>query len=640
MILVSVENIIKAFGVDEVLRGVSLTLQDNQKMGLVGVNGSGKTTLMRIIAGLDHADGGRVVIRPELRLGYHAQLGDIDSELSVLEEMESVFQHVFEMESRLRQMEGQMGELHDGDPTAYKRLMEDYDRLMNRFEAEGGYSYRSSIMGVLNGLSIPEEAHNRPVNVLSGGERTRVKLAKLLLKRPDILLLDEPTNHLDLEAIAWLEDYLRDFRGSMIVISHDRYFLDAISNTTVEIMMGRAEQYNGNYSRFLELRNEAYERQMKEYALQQKEIERQKEIIARFRRYGQKWSVKRAKTREHILEKMDRVEKPQDEGGIHFAFEARRRTGNDVLIAEDLSKGYEGKTLFEGLDIHIRAGERVALIGPNGIGKTTLLRIICGKENSDTGSFMFGSNVDMGYYDQQQESLTGAKQMIDEIWDEFPYMNMTQVRNSLAAFLFMGDDVFKTIDTLSGGERGRVMFTKLMLRGDNFLVLDEPTNHLDMDSREVLESALADYSGTILFVSHDRFFINRIADRVIEMSRDGVKGYLGNYDDYLSGKRKENMPEEEIGTKTKTALREEKRRERLKVEKRQQLRKKEEELVEAIARVEGEVKEYELRLTDPSVYKDGDCAQQAAIGYARKKEELDALYDEWVQFEEEMAGES
>ncbi|MGI5899230.1 MAG: ABC-F family ATP-binding cassette domain-containing protein [Christensenellales bacterium] len=636
MILISVENVTKAFGADDVLSDVSLTLQDDQKMGLVGVNGSGKTTLMRIIAGLDHQDGGRVSIRPELRVGYHAQLGDIDSTATVMEEMLAVFSHVFDMEKRLRDMEVAMGSLH-GDPAAFRKLSKDYDRLMSRFESEGGYSYRSSIMGVLNGLSIPQDMHDRSVTLLSGGEKTRVKLAKLLLQRPDVLLLDEPTNHLDLDAIAWLEDYIRGFNGSVIVISHDRYFLDAVTNTTVELFMGRSQQYGGNYSRFLQLRAEVYERQMKEYELQQKEIERQKEIIARFRRYGQEWSVKRAKTRERQLEKMEIKEKPSDESAISFTFEARRRSGTDVLIAEDLSKSYDGRTLFSGLDLHIRAGERVALIGPNGIGKTTLLRILCGKKQSDSGAFMLGANVDMGYYDQQQESISGGKDIINEVWDEFPHMNMTQVRNSLAAFLFVGDEVFKEIDSLSGGERGRVMFTKLMLRGDNFLILDEPTNHLDMDSREVLEEALASFTGTILFVSHDRFFINRIADRVIEMSATGVKEYLGNYDDFISSKKKESQAAEETPFRTKTALREERRRERVEIEKRQSARKAGEELLERIALAEARVQKLEERLADPALYQDGGAVQALSVEYAKEKENLEHIYEEWIEFEESNA---
>jgi len=589
---------------------------------------------MRIIAGLEHADEGGVSLRPELRAGYHAQLGDLLSEATVFEEMLSVFEPLFEMEARLREMEREMGALHESDPDAYRKLTKEYDRLMIRYESEGGYSYNSAILGVLNGLGIAQPLHNRPVNLLSGGERTRVKLAKLLLQKPDLLLLDEPTNHLDLDAIAWLEDYLVSFKGSMIVISHDRYFLDAVCNTIVEISLGQAEQYAGNYTRFLALRAQVYERRMKEYAMQQKEIERQKAIIARFRSYSQEWSIKKAKTREHILEKMELVEKPRTESGIEFTFEARRRTGTDVLIAQNLSKSYEGRTLFHGLDLHIRAGDRVALIGPNGIGKTTLLRILSGHETGDTGSFFYGANVDMGYYDQQQASLSQDKQIIDEIWDEFPRMNMTQVRNSLATFLFTGDDVFRTVGTLSGGERGRVIFTKLMLRGDNFLLLDEPTNHLDMDSREVLEAALDDFSGTILFVSHDRFFINRIANRVIEMRVDGVKEYIGNYDDYLSARRREAQPEaDDAFGKTKTALREERRKERLETDRRQQKRRILEELEQSIVRVEEEIIRCEQLLAQPETYRDSALAQRTTAEYARLKEEYEELFSRWEELD-------
>jgi ATP-binding cassette subfamily F protein 3 len=636
MILLSAAHVTKAFGVDEILKDVNFTLQDQQKLGLVGVNGSGKTTLMRMIAGLDHPDGGQLFIKSELRIGYHAQLGDLLSEKTVYEELLSVFDGLFEIEARLRDMEAQMGTLHDTDPDGYEKLLRDYTRMTDVFEREGGYSYKSAIYGVLNGLSIDKALHDRPVKLLSGGERTRVKLAKLLLQKPELLLLDEPTNHLDLEAIAWLEDYLSACRASVIVISHDRYFLDAVCNTIVELSSGVAEQYEGDYSRFLDLRAQAYERKLKMYTQQQKEIARQKEIIARFRRYNQEWSIKRAKTRENVLAKMDLVDKPQTQQSIEFTFQAHRRTGNDVLIAENLSKAFDGRTLFAGVDLHVRAGDRVAIIGPNGIGKTTLLRMLLGLEPCDSGEILYGTNLDIGYYDQQQSSLDDKKQIIDEIWDEFPRMNMTQVRNALATFLLTEDDVFRPIGTLSGGERGRVMFTKLMLRGDNVLVLDEPTNHLDMDSREVLESALCDFTGTILLVSHDRFFINRIANRVIELSACGIKSYLGNYDDYLAAKNKENEPQIEEPQKTKTALRDEKRRQRLEKEARQQQRALLAQLEREIESKEAEIARLETVLAAPETYQDASLAQQTALEYAKAQKQLEALYHQWEEQDEQV----
>ena len=636
MIILTVSNLTKSFGVDDVLKDINIQLKDGQKLGMVGVNGSGKTTLMRIIADLEPYDGGSIAMKPDMKIGYHAQLDDFSSDRTVMEEMELCFEHVFKIEQRLRQMEEDMGKMHDGDPYAYRKLTNDYTRLMDEFEQGGGYGYKSAILGVLNGLSLPKELYDKNINLLSGGERTRVKLAKLLLQKPDLLLLDEPTNHLDLEAIGWLEDYLASFKGSMILISHDRYFLDTICDSIVEISMGRSEQYEGNYTRYLELRNEVYERRMKEYTQQQKEIARQKAIIERYRRYNQEWSIHKAKTREHVLEKMELVEKPRDESQIEFTFQARRRTGNDVLIAEGLKKSFGERKLFENVGMHIRAGDRIALIGPNGIGKTTLLRIILGLETSDDGEIIYGANLDTGYYDQQQTSLTPKKQIIDEIWDEFPRMSQTQVRSCLGAFLLSGDDVFRTISTLSGGERARVMFTKLMLRGDNFLILDEPTNHLDMDSREVLESALADFTGTIFFVSHDRFFINRIANKVYEMSPDGMREYLGDYDDYISAKRKEEQPPEDLGpVRTKTAIRDEKRREREAKEQRQQRRAAIQKCEKDIAACEEEISRLEALMGDPETYKDSELAAKCAVDYNKEQKRRDELYELWESLQEE-----
>ncbi len=561
MIVMQTNQLTKSFGVNEVLKGINLTVQDRHRVGLVGSNGSGKSTLLKILAGKDHYDGGTLSMTRGLRIGYHTQLDDLTSPLTVWQEMETCFEDTFRMEEKLREMEARMGEIHESDPEGFARLSEEYTRLTDRFEEEDGYAWRSRLQGVLTGLGFTSAQYEQTVASLSGGERTRLKLGKLLLAKTDLLLLDEPTNHLDLNSMQWLEDYLRAYKGAVVVVSHDRYFLDAVCNSIAELSFGRIEQYEGNYTRYLKLREEVMVRRMKEYTLQQKEIAREEAIIAQFRAYNTEAAHIKAKSREKRLNMIERVDKPVEEHNVYFRFHAGRGTGNDVLMCENLSKSFGARRLFHDLNLHVRAGERIALLGANGVGKTTLLKILTGRERPDTGEVRFGSGVEVGYYDQQQEGLSPDKTVLDEVWDDFPRMEQTPIRNALAGFLFTGDDVLAPVSTLSGGERGRVLLTKLMLRQDNFLILDEPTNHLDMDSREMLETALLGFEGTILTVSHDRYFINRIADRVLVMEPDGVTEYLGNYDDYLEKLAQKNAPEEELAPqKTKTALRGAKRR--------------------------------------------------------------------------------
>ena len=567
MIVMQTNQLTKSFGVNEVLKGINLTVQDRHRVGLVGSNGSGKSTLLKILAGKDHYDGGTLSMTRGLRIGYHTQLDDLTSPLTVWQEMETCFEDTFRMEEKLREMESRMGEIHESDPEGFARLSEEYTRLTDRFEEEDGYAWRSRLQGVLTGLGFTSAQYEQTVASLSGGERTRLKLGKLLLAKTDLLLLDEPTNHLDLNSMQWLEDYLRAYKGAVVVVSHDRYFLDAVCNSIAELSFGRIEQYEGNYTRYLKLREEVMVRRMKEYTLQQKEIAREEAIIAQFRAYNTEAAHIKAKSREKRLNMIERVDKPVEEHNVYFRFHAGRGTGNDVLMCENLSKSFGARRLFHDLNLHVRAGERIALLGANGVGKTTLLKILTGRERPDTGEVRFGSGVEVGYYDQQQEGLSPDKTVLDEVWDDFPRMEQTPIRNALAGFLFTGDDVLAPVSTLSGGERGRVLLTKLMLRQDNFLILDEPTNHLDMDSREMLETALLGFEGTILTVSHDRYFINRIADRVLVMEPDGVTEYLGNYDDYLEKLAQKNVPEEELAPqKTKTALREEKKREKAAIE--------------------------------------------------------------------------
>lgn len=632
MIVMQTNQLTKAFGVNEVLKGVTLTIQDRHRVGLVGSNGSGKSTLLKILAGQDHYDGGTLSATRGLRIGFHTQLDDLTSPLTVWQEMETCFEGTFKMEEQLRQMEQRMGEMHDSDPEAYARLAEEYARLTDRFEEEDGYAWRSRLQGVLTGLGFTAAQYDQTVASLSGGERTRLKLGKLLLIKTDLILLDEPTNHLDLNSIQWLEDYLRAYKGAVVVVSHDRYFLDAVCNSIAELSFGRIEQYEGNYTRYLKLREEVMVRRMKEYTLQQKEIAREEAIIAQFRAYNTEAAHIKAKSREKRLNMIERVDKPEEEHSVYFSFHAGRGTGNDVLMCEDLSKSYGDRTLFQGLNLHVRAGDRIALLGANGVGKSTLLKILTGREQADGGSVRFGSGVEIGYYDQQQEGLTPDKDVLGEVWDDFPRMEQTTIRNALAGFLFTGEDVFAPVSTLSGGERGRVLLTKLMLRQDNFLILDEPTNHLDMDSREMLETALLDFEGTILTVSHDRYFINRIADRVIVMEPGGVTEYIGNYDDYLEKAAQKNAPDEELTqVKTKTALREEKKREKAAQEAARRERERIANLETRITELEEKMTQLEIEMSDPDTYADNAKAQTLSKRYTDLQSKIAQLYEEWEQ---------
>ncbi len=630
------QNVTKSFGLNVVLKNINLTLKEGQKMGLVGVNGSGKSTLLKLITGELHPDApnpdpGTVSLVRGTTVGLLTQFADIESDLTVVEELSRVFDPLKQMEARLREMEAEMAEKHE-DAAAFDQLSREYARLTERFEDAGGYEWPSRIQGVLAGLGFAKERQHQPANLLSGGEKTRLCLARILLMQPDLLMLDEPTNHLDLAATQWLEDTLKKYKGSVIVISHDRYFLNAVCDCMAELSMTRLTQYEGNYDAFSVQRRMNLERQIKEYEMQQKEIARQQAIIERYRMYNREKSIRAAESREKRLEKMELVERPVDEQKVRFSFEARRRTGDDVMIVRDLSKGFDGRTLFQNFNLHVRAGDRVALIGPNGIGKTTLLRIIMDQLKPDTGSVHFGANVDIGYYDQHQAGLHPEKDVLNELWDEFPRLEPDQVRGVLALFLFMGEDVFQPISTLSGGERGRVALAKLMLRKDNVLLLDEPTNHLDMDSREVLENALEDFTGTILTVSHDRYFINRVANKVIEMSADGVIEFAGNYDDYLEKKRKMDAGEEEAGpAKTKTEIEKEKRRQRLMRESKKALKQKVASLEADIASTEELIETLEAQMGDPSTYQDEKKAAQVAHDHAAAQQRLEALYEEWSE---------
>ena len=637
MIILSAQHIAKSFGVNAVLRDVSLTVQQGDRIGLVGVNGCGKSTLMRILAGLDAQDGGEISLVRGLRVGYLAQQNMVTSGETVWNELQKVYEQVFAMEKKLHELEDEMAHAHT-DAQRFAQLSADYDRLTQRFEEADGYSWKSMVSGVLNGLGFKPAQYDQCVDSLSGGEQTRLCLARLLLQKPDLLLLDEPTNHLDMETLQWLENYLAAYKGSVLVISHDRYFLDHVCTGIVEILMGASEQYNGNYTRYIAQRQERFESRMRAYEIQQKEIERQQAIIARYRMFNREKSIRAAESREKALDRMEKLEKPVDERAIRFSFEARRRTGEDVLQLTEISKSFGEKHLFHDLTLRVRAGDRVALIGPNGVGKSTLIKIIVGEEQPDTGFIRYGSNVDIGYYDQHQSTLHADKTALDEIWDRFPQMEQSNVRGALGMFLFTGDDVFKPIHTLSGGEKGRVALTALMLRKDNLLLLDEPTNHLDMDSREVLEDALTDFGGTIITVSHDRYFINRIANRIIEMQPDGVTEYIGNYDDYIERKNRPIAVEAEAG-KTKTELEKEKRREKLSRQALRQLKIRAQEAEKAVGVKEAEIAELEAQMADPSLYSDAQKSADVQRAYQKAQQALQTLYEQWEAAEAALSQE-
>ncbi len=626
MILISIQDIQKSFGTHEVLRGVSFSLQKGEKMGLVGVNGCGKTTLMRIITGEVEPDGGLIHKNRDLRIGYLAQIDDIALTDTVWGALLRVFEPVIAMEKRLHELEKQMEE--NIDPDAALRLTNDYQRLLERFNEAEGYAYEGEMLGVLNGLGLKPEMHQRLVGTLSGGERTRLSLAKLLLQKPDIILMDEPTNHLDLEAIEWLQDYLTEYKGSLLLISHDRYFLDHVCTSMGEILGGRMIKFTGNYTEYMRKRTAEFETRMKAYNLQQKEIEREKAIIERYRSFNREKSIRAAESRQKRLDKIERLEKPVEENHVRFSFDVRRRSGEEAMEVKGLSKTFDGQTVFENVNFKLRTGDRVALIGPNGVGKSTLFKILMNQITPDRGSVKYGTNIDVGYYDQHQQNLNPNNTVLDEVWNTFPSMEQSKVRGALGLFLFSGDDVFDTIQSLSGGERGRVALTKLMLKKDNLLLLDEPTNHLDMDSREVLEDALEDFPGTILAISHDRYFINRFAYRVMVMSSEGMTEYLGNFDAYVEKRDRPRPPVPTDGAEiTKTALVRERKRDRQQSVRIRELRAQVKKAEEAIEDNEKRLAGLEALMADPTTYEDAEKARRLGEEYRAEQEKTEALYE-------------
>ena len=532
--ILSCSNICKSFGSDDIIKNASFHIEDHEKAAIVGINGAGKSTLLRIITGELDADSGIVAFAKDKTFGYLAQDSAVNTENTIYEELLSVKQHLLDLESRMRSAELEMKHL-SGE--ALEALMAKYADLTHAFEMENGYAYKSELVGVLKGLGFAESEFSRSVSTLSGGQKTRVALGKLLLQSPDLIILDEPTNHLDMSSIAWLETYLLNYKGSVLIVSHDRYFLDRIASKIIEIDNTKVTVFSGNYSDYAAKKEQLRQAQLNAYLNQQAEIKHQEEVIAKLRSFNREKSIKRAESREKMLDKIEVLDKPAEiRTDMHLELVPRIQSGNDVLTVEHLAKGFDGNTLFTDLSFALKRGEHVAIIGDNGTGKTTILKMINQLTAPDNGTITLGSKVQVGYYDQEHHVLHSDKTLFEEISDAYPYLNNTEIRNTLAAFLFTGEDVFKRIKELSGGERGRVSLAKLMLSESNFLILDEPTNHLDIASKEILEDAVNSYSGTVLYVSHDRYFINRTAHRILELSGGTLTQYLGNYDYYLEKK--------------------------------------------------------------------------------------------------------
>lgn len=532
--ILACNHISKAFTLQTVINDATFHLEEREKAAIVGINGAGKSTLLKLIVGELTPDSGEVILAKGKTLGYLAQHQDVTSEMSIYETMLEVKKETIALEERIRSMEHEMTHLSGSE---LENLMESYARAMERFEQMGGYAWKSEIIGVLKGLGFSEEDYERPVCTLSGGQKTRVFLGRLLLSRPDVILLDEPTNHLDMHSIAWLETFLINYPGSVLIVAHDRYFLDRVVTKVFEVEQGNVMTYKGNYSAYAEKKRQLFDAKMRQYLNQQAEIKHQEEVIAKLKSFNREKSIKRAESREKMLSKIEVVEKPQEiNASMHITLSPNVVSGNDVLMTEGLSMSFPGRSLFSDVALDIKRGERVAIIGDNGTGKTTLLKLITGQLPADSGKMTLGAKVHVGYYDQEHQILHMEKTLFEELSDAYPAMTNTEIRNILAAFLFTGDDVFKRIGSLSGGERGRVSLAKLMLSECNFLILDEPTNHLDITSREILENALSHYTGTVLFVSHDRYFINQTATRILELTNQTFVNYVGNYDYYLEKK--------------------------------------------------------------------------------------------------------
>lgn len=634
-------HISKSFDGNTILDDISFHINEQEKTAIVGINGSGKSTLLKILMGEYEADNGEIIIQKDAVIGYLAQNQDMDSTKSILEEMQDAKKDVIALEQELNDTTELM---NHAAGTELEKLIRKADNLRHRFELAGGYTYHSELIGVLKGLGFAEDEFSKPVSTLSGGERTRVALGKMLLTSPDLIILDEPTNHLDMKAIHWLENYLSGYRGSVIIVAHDRYFLDKIVTKVVEIRQHKATVYQGNYSQFSEKKQAMLDTQMKQYMNQQAEIKHQEAVIAKLKSFNREKSIKRAESREKQLDKIERLEKPVEENTrMNLLFSPRIQSGNDVLLIEHLSKTFDTETLFTDISFELKRGERVAIIGDNGSGKTTILKIINNLVDADGGTVRLGTNVEIGYYDQAHQVLHGEKTIFEELQDDYPTMTNTEIRNILAAFLFTEDDVFKQISKLSGGERGRVSLAKLMLSDANFLILDEPTNHLDIDSKEILERAVNHFEGTVLYVSHDRYFINRTATRILDLTQKQLVNYIGNYDYYLEKKEANEqaqltVPAADADDQPANTASDSKLTWQQQKEEQARLRKKQ----NALNKVEKEIAELEEKnesldeqLSDPKNGTDIALLQKLASEKEANDERLLVLMEEWENLAED-----
>jgi len=637
--ILACHNISKAFGEQTIVKSGSFHIEDREKAALIGLNGAGKSTILKIIMKEIDADSGEIILTKGKTIGYLSQHQDLNSHNSILEELKSAKSELISLEKQIRTMELEMKHL---EGAALEARLHSYHLLTDRFEQENGYAFQSELIGVLKGLGFHEDEFSKAVDTLSGGQKTRVALGKLLLTKPDVLLLDEPTNHLDMNSISWLENYLLNYDGAVLIVSHDRYFLNRVVSKVIEIEQGNIMMFQGNYSEFATKKKIIREAKIKEYLNQQQEIKHQEAVIEKLRSFNREKSIKRAESREKMLEKMELVERPlEEQKDLHFSLEPSCVSGNDVLSIDCLSKSFGSQTLFQNVSFEIKRGEHIAIIGDNGTGKTTLLKILNEVVAADTGSFRLGSKVQIGYYDQEHHVLHMNKTIFDEISDDYPKLTNTQIRNTLAAFLFTGDDVYKLISDLSGGERGRVSLAKLMLSEANFLILDEPTNHLDIASKEILEKALNEYTGTVLYVSHDRYFINQTATRILELVNHTFVNYIGNYDYYLEKKEEltaayttplvasatTSAPSESETKLDWKAQKEAQAKER----KRQNELKKVEERINFLEERDGQI---DIEMANPEIFTNSVKCQELSREKADIMEELETLYEVWESLAE------
>ncbi|WP_458414968.1 ABC-F family ATP-binding cassette domain-containing protein [Schinkia sp. CFF1] len=646
MILLQVNQLTKYYGADLILSNIKLEVQSKDRIALVGRNGAGKSTLLKIISGTMSYDGGDIIKPKNLSIGYLAQNTGLESSLSIWDEMITVFQHLQIKEKKLRELEANMGNpSYINNPEQYEKLLKEYDQLQVAFKDEGGYQYEADIRTVLHGLNFGDFDYSTLISTLSGGQKTRLAMAKLLLTKPDLLILDEPTNHLDIETLSWLEQYLQGYPGALLIVSHDRYFLDKVVTQVYELSRTNCRKYVGNYSKYLEQSAALYEQELKQFEKQQEEIAKLKDFVQK--NIARASTTKRAQSRRKQLEKMKVMDRPLgDEKSASFSFDIERQSGNDVLMVDHLSVAYSGKEpILKDVSFQLKREESVALVGPNGIGKSTMLKAITNQLEAVAGTITFGSNVTIGYYDQQQANLTSNKTVLNELWDEYPLKPEKDIRTVLGNFLFSGDDVLKIVSSLSGGEKARLALAKLMMEKANLLILDEPTNHLDLDSKEVLENALIDYPGTILFVSHDRYFINRLATRIIELSTEGLQPYLGDYDYYVAKKaemeeleqlEREAQSASKVQVQSASPESDKARYELDKEQKRKdrQRQRRIEEIEQQIEVIEMKIAENEELLCDPAVYQDYEKAAELNNANEKFNEQLEALMEEWETLQE------